>query len=96
MTEEIVLGGGCFWCTEAAFKEVDGVKSVTSGYAGGHTENPSYREVCSGDTGHAEVVKIEYSKEELGLEEILEFFSEFMIQPLKIGKAQISAHNTDQ
>ncbi|EHK00551.1 methionine sulfoxide reductase A [Candidatus Haloredivivus sp. G17] len=58
MTEEIVLGGGCFWCTEAAFKEVDGVKSVTSGYAGGHTENPSYREVCSGDTGHAEVVKI--------------------------------------
>ncbi|EHK00602.1 methionine sulfoxide reductase A [Candidatus Haloredivivus sp. G17] len=74
MTEEIVLGGGCFWCTEAAFKEVDGVKSVTSGYAGGHTENPSYREVCSGDTGHAEVVKIEYSKEELGLEEILEFF----------------------
>ena len=74
MTEEIMLGGGCFWCTEAAFKEVDGVKSVTSGYAGGHTENPSYREVCSGDTGHAEVVKIEYSKEELGLEEILEFF----------------------
>ena len=74
MTEEIVLGGGCFWCTEAAFKEVDGVKSVTSGYAGGHTENPSYREVCSGDTGHAEVVKIEYSKEELGLEEILEFY----------------------
>ena len=74
MTGEIVLGGGCFWCTEAAFKEVDGVKSVTSGYAGGHTENPSYREVCSGDTGHAEVVKIEYSKEELGLEEILEFF----------------------
>ena len=74
MTGEIVLGGGCFWCTEAAFKEVDGVKSVTSGYAGGNTENPSYREVCSGDTGHAEVVKIEYSKEELGLEEILEFF----------------------
>ena len=74
MTEEIVIGGGCFWCTEAAFKEVDGVKSVTSGYAGGHTENPSYREVCSGDTGHAEVVKIEYSKEELGLEEILDLF----------------------
>jgi peptide-methionine (S)-S-oxide reductase len=74
MTEEIVLGGGCFWCTEAAFKEVDGVKSVTSGYAGGHTENPSYREVCSGDRGHAEVVKIEYNDEELGLEEILEFF----------------------
>lgn len=74
MTEEIVLGGGCFWCTEAAFKEVDGVKSVTSGYAGGHTEKPSYQEVCSGDTGHAEVIKIEYNDEELGLEKILEFF----------------------
>jgi len=72
--EEIVVGGGCFWCTEAAFKEVDGVKSVTSGYAGGHTENPSYREVCSGDTGHAEVIKIEFDKEEVGLEEILELF----------------------
>ena len=74
MTEEIVLGGGCFWCTEAAFREVDGVKSVTSGYAGGHTENPSYREACSGDTGHAEVVKIEYNEEKLGLNEILELF----------------------
>ncbi|MFO7793779.1 MAG: peptide-methionine (S)-S-oxide reductase MsrA [Candidatus Nanohaloarchaea archaeon] len=74
MNDEIVLGGGCFWCTEAAFKEVDGVKSVTSGYAGGHTENPSYREVCSGDTGHAEVVKIEYNEEELGLEKILDLF----------------------
>ncbi len=74
MTEEIVLGGGCFWCTEASFKEVDGVKSVTSGYAGGHKENPSYREVCSGDTGHAEVIKIEYSEEKVGLEDILELF----------------------
>ncbi len=74
MTEQIVLGGGCFWCTEASFKEVKGVKSVTSGYAGGQTENPSYREVCSGDTGHAEVIKIEYNEEKLGLEEILELF----------------------
>lgn len=72
--DNIVLGGGCFWCTEAAFKEVDGVKSVTSGYAGGHVESPSYREVCSGDTGHAEVIRIEYDREKIGLEKILEFF----------------------
>ena len=71
---EIILGGGCFWCTEAAFKEVEGVKEVTSGYAGGHTENPSYREVCSGDTGHAEVIKIEYDQEKLSLEKMLELF----------------------
>lgn len=74
MTEKIVLGGGCFWCIEAAFKELDGVEEVTSGYAGGHTEDPSYREVCTGDTGHAEVVKLEYDGEELDLEDILELF----------------------
>lgn len=71
---EIVLGGGCFWCIEAAFKEVEGVESVTSGYAGGHKKNPSYREVCSGGTGHAEVVKIEYDKEKISLKDILELF----------------------
>ncbi|MFB6192844.1 MAG: peptide-methionine (S)-S-oxide reductase, partial [Candidatus Nanohaloarchaea archaeon] len=62
MVEAAVLGGGCFWCTEAAFKELGGVKEATSGYAGGHAENPTYREVCSGDTGHAEVVKVEYDE----------------------------------
>ena len=74
MNQEIVLGGGCFWCTEAAFKELEGVESVTSGYTGGHTENPSYREVCSGDTGHADAVKIGYNEDKLGLQEILELF----------------------
>jgi len=74
MTEEIVLGGGCFWCIEAAFKEVNGVTEVTSGYAGGHTENPSYREVCSGNTGHAEVVKIVFEEDIIDTQEILEFF----------------------
>ncbi|QKQ97954.1 peptide-methionine (S)-S-oxide reductase MsrA [Candidatus Nanohaloarchaea archaeon] len=69
----VVLGGGCFWCTEAAFKELDGVKEVTSGYAGGHTENPTYREVCTGDTGHAEVIKVEYDEEKIGLRKLLEF-----------------------
>lgn len=74
MSEEIVLGGGCFWCIEAAFKEVGGVEEVTSGYAGGRTEDPSYREVCSGETGHAEVVRIRYGPEEIDLDRILEIF----------------------
>jgi len=74
MTKEIVLGGGCFWCTEASFKQVEHVESVTSGYAGGRRKNPSYREVCSGDTGHAEVIKIEYNQEKIDLEKILELF----------------------
>lgn len=71
---EAVIGGGCFWCTEAAFKQVEGVTEVVSGYAGGSTENPSYREVCSGDTGHAEVVKITYDPEKVSYREILELF----------------------
>ncbi|WP_440008255.1 peptide-methionine (S)-S-oxide reductase MsrA [Halomicrococcus sp. SG-WS-1] len=68
------FGGGCFWCTEAAMKELDGVASVTSGYAGGHVENPSYRQVCSGDTGHAEVVQVEYDPEVITYDELLEVF----------------------
>jgi peptide-methionine (S)-S-oxide reductase len=69
-----VLGGGCFWCTEAAFKEVDGVKNVTSGYAGGHTKDPSYKEVCTGETGHAEVVRLGYDPEEISYSKILDIF----------------------
>ena len=72
--EKLVVGGGCFWCTEAAFKELEGVREVTSGYAGGHTEDPTYREVCSGDTGHAEVIKISYDSDEASLQDLLEFF----------------------
>lgn len=74
MTETATLGGGCFWCVEAAFKELDGVEGVTSGYAGGHTEDPTYREVCSGTTGHAEVVRVEYDPKLLAYEEVLEVF----------------------
>jgi peptide-methionine (S)-S-oxide reductase len=74
MSEQATVGGGCFWCIEAAFKELDGIESVTSGYAGGHTENPSYRAVCSGDTGHAEVVQLEYDPDVISYEEILEVF----------------------
>jgi len=74
MTEKATFGGGCFWCVEAAFKPLDGVESVTSGYAGGHTEDPSYREVCSGNTGHAEVVQLEYDPDVISYEELLEVF----------------------
>ena len=68
------MGGGCFWCTEAAFKQLDGVNSVTSGYAGGHTEDPSYRAVCQGTTGHAEVIQIAYDPDEISYVDLLEVF----------------------
>jgi peptide-methionine (S)-S-oxide reductase len=74
MTEKATFGGGCFWCVEAAFEEIAGVESVTSGYAGGHTENPSYREVCRGTTGHAEVVQLEYDPDLVDYEELLDVF----------------------
>lgn len=73
-TEQLVLGGGCFWCLEATYELVPGVKSVVSGYAGGKEKNPTYRQVCSGTTGHAEVVRIEYDPAEVSLEKLLEFF----------------------
>ena len=73
-TNEIVLGGGCFWCTEAIFKQLKGVIDVSSGYAGGDIKNPSYDQVCSGETGHAEVVKLRYDSNQISLEKILEVF----------------------
>ncbi|MES2409761.1 MAG: peptide-methionine (S)-S-oxide reductase MsrA [Patescibacteria group bacterium] len=72
--ETIVLGGGCFWCTEAVFKMLKGVISVLPGYAGGTTPNPTYESVCSGNTGHAEVVEIQYDEEIIKLEDILTVF----------------------
>ncbi|HKL89168.1 MAG TPA: peptide-methionine (S)-S-oxide reductase MsrA [Salinibacter sp.] len=68
------LGGGCFWCLEAVYQEVDGVESVVSGYAGGDVPNPSYRQVCSGTTGHAEVVQVTYDPEILSYRALLEIF----------------------
>ncbi|RQG93788.1 peptide-methionine (S)-S-oxide reductase MsrA [Natrarchaeobius chitinivorans] len=68
------FGGGCFWCVEAAFEELGGVESVTSGYAGGDTEEPTYEAVCSGKTGHAEVVQIEYDPDRIAYEDLLEVF----------------------
>ena len=73
-TETATVGGGCFWCVEAAFKQLDGIERVTSGYAGGHADDPTYREVCSGNTGHAEVVQVEYDSDALTYEDILEVF----------------------
>jgi len=72
--DTITLGGGCFWCTEAVFQQVEGVISVTSGYSGGNIANPTYREVTSGLTGHAEVVQIVYDKNLVKLEDILKVF----------------------
>ena len=72
--ETAVLGGGCFWCTEAIYQRVRGVKSVTPGYAGGQVENPTYHAVCGGDTGHAEVVQIEFDLDDISYEEIIEIF----------------------
>ncbi len=68
------LATGCFWCTEAVFQQLKGVKSVVSGYSGGHVENPSYEEVITGRTGHAEVCKIEFDPEQISFEELLEVF----------------------
>ena len=69
-----VLGGGCFWCVEAVYRDLDGVQSVKSGYAGGHTANPRYREVCNGDTGHAEVIRIAYDPRVLSYADLLRVF----------------------
>lgn len=73
-TEQATFAGGCFWCTEAVFKTVNGVEEVTSGYAGGHTENPTYDEVCTGDTRHAEAVQVTYDPETVSFEELLDVF----------------------
>ena len=74
--EVATLGGGCFWCTEAIFQMLPGVKSVTSGYAGGTKENPTYKEVCTGNTGHAEVIQIKYDPKVVSYEKLLETFWE--------------------
>lgn len=73
-TELATFGGGCFWCIEAVFERLEGVKSVTSGYAGGKKENPTYQEVCSGNTGHAEVAQIEYDSQKVSYEALLDLF----------------------
>ncbi len=72
--ETLVLGGGCFWCTEAVFQRLKGVQKVVSGYMGGLFPNPSYREICTGKTGHAEVILVEFDPKQISLEELLLVF----------------------
>jgi peptide-methionine (S)-S-oxide reductase len=74
MTEKAIFGAGCFWGVEAAFRAVEGVKEVTSGYSGGHLKNPSYRDVCTDKTGHAEVVQVEYDPSHVSYDELLDVF----------------------
>ena len=74
MTETLVLGGGCFWCTEAVYVRVKGVLDVESGYCNGQTVQPTYEQVCSGRTGHNEVVKLEYDPSQISTRELLEIF----------------------
>lgn len=75
-TESLVLGGGCFWCTEAAYELLPGVKAVVSGYAGGEMIKPSYEDICTGETGHAEVIRVDYDPAQVTLERVLEYFWE--------------------
>jgi Peptide methionine sulfoxide reductase len=72
--ETITLGAGCFWCVEAAYKQVDGVISATSGYMGGTKKNPTYEDICSGSSGHAEVVQVVFDPNKIALEKVLAWF----------------------
>lgn len=74
MNRTATLGGGCFWCLEAVFDRLQGVERVTSGYAGGHVANPTYRQVCGGGTGHAEVVRVEYDPASIDFRTLLRVF----------------------
>jgi peptide-methionine (S)-S-oxide reductase len=103
--ETATLGGGCFWCTESVFDNVRGVVDVVSGYSGGHTENPTYQEVCSETTGHAEVTQLKFDPNEISYKEILEIFfgthdpTTFNRQGNDIGSSYRSAifyHSADQ
>ncbi len=69
-----IFAGGCFWCTEPVFSQLKGVKKVISGYIGGHTSNPTYKQICNGDTGHAEAIKITYDESVIAFEMLLEIF----------------------
>ena len=79
MNSKIYLAGGCFWCTEAIFNRVEGVKKVIPGYIGGNVKNPSYKEVCSGRTGHAEAIYLEFDKNIISLDKLLLIFLKSVI-----------------
>ncbi len=101
MTDTIVpkrdvatLGGGCFWCLEAVYDEIEGVISVESGYAGGHKPNPTYEEVCTGRTGHAEVVQITFDPQVITFRDLLDIFSAFTTRPRPTVRAPTSVRST--
>ena len=73
-SETAILAGGCFWCTEAVFRDVVGVKSVESGYTGGTVANPTYKQVCGGDTGHAEVIRVTFDPDQISYDDLLDIF----------------------
>jgi peptide-methionine (S)-S-oxide reductase len=72
--EQAILAGGCFWCTEAVFKDLIGVSAVESGYIGGHVDSPTYRQICGGDTGHAEAIRVTFDPEQLSYDDLLDIF----------------------
>jgi peptide-methionine (S)-S-oxide reductase len=80
--ENVIIGGGCFWCTEGVMNGLKGVLEVLPGYCGGHAENPTYEQVCGKKTGHAEVVKVTYDPNLINLKTILEIFLHHMIQAI--------------
>lgn len=83
--EYLTFGGGCFWCVESVLDLLKGVESTTSGYAGGHTENPTYKEVCTGETGHAEVVQLAYNPEIISFDELMDVFF-FLHDPTQLNR----------
>ena len=72
--QQALFGGGCFWCTEAVFLQLKGVQKVVSGYAGGHTTNPTYEAICNGDTNHAEVILIDFDEQQISYQQLLTVF----------------------
>ena len=72
--QQALFGGGCFWCVEAIFLQLKGVQKVVSGYAGGHTDNPNYDDICRGDSNHAEVILIDYDETQISFEQLLDVF----------------------
>ena len=91
--EQAILAGGCFWCTEAVFKDVIGVSAVESGYIGGHVDNPTYRQVCGGDTGHAEAIRVTFDPGPISYDDILDVLSPPTIRPSSTARATTSAPN---
>ena len=91
-----IFGAGCFWCVEAIFSQLEGVNSVISGYCNGTTKNPTYESICSGNTGHAEVCKIDFNPDIITFEELLTVFFKPMIPPHLIVKVQMWVLNIGQ